>query len=539
MAVSIDTNAIRKLHLFNVDKILGRLSDDGTIHAKLYIAYLHALTSFCLPDSLTRMTGTEQALSILRSAGVASFDQLSKHDISVLVNIANLTPTRNFQSRGSRQMQTVRWNPQLSSLSQPSEFTHIVARLLYQHIATKVLYPGTAVPTIPRVKSSDKALVERDLIRSSTVRNAGFGAEHYTDEHDRVYVSRDRNQTSQRAKKVFHLSNMVYHKLNTRQWLAPKGYLRRQMKPCQTILPPNETGLSVDKLKYDISLMQTTEQTGDTSLVQTHWPTLHSLITQRAVGDPLRHALMCFVTTMGWSESINHFVLQCLCLIFTTPAVADVTYPATLTGEVSPVRGSEPLRDELETMIRSHIRPFRSCPESSMAQDPGESKIARDKRVKRLCQSNKSLAMDSLVGTLLNQWPVVTPVIPADLASSVDIRLYIDVDEVMTKVADYFEACHRNNLFFGYLKLLESQVANLPLASGNDPTYIKLSSVPSPASTMTYVSNELLFSSSDDRLMQMDASPVLKLAPIVKTEGVQTESPSLLSNVVAKLKSNT
>jgi len=213
VSVTLNTNAIRKLHLFDVDTILGRLSDDGSIHAKLYIAYMHALTSFCLPDPLTRMTGTEQALSILRSAGVASFDQLSEHDIGVLKNIANLTPARGFYPQHLREMQTVTWDPQLSSSSQHGEFVDAVGTLLNQHSATAILYPGTKMPTVPKLRLSDRFLGERDLIRSSTFRTAGFGAEHHTPVHDAVYASRDQDQGSQRARNVFYLSNMVHHRI--------------------------------------------------------------------------------------------------------------------------------------------------------------------------------------------------------------------------------------------------------------------------------------------------------------------------------------
>jgi hypothetical protein len=58
--------------------LIGRLMDNGSLHSKLFLAYLHALTSFCLPDPLLQRTGTELALSILRSAAVRSFDRLTR-----------------------------------------------------------------------------------------------------------------------------------------------------------------------------------------------------------------------------------------------------------------------------------------------------------------------------------------------------------------------------------------------------------------------------------------------------------------------------
>jgi hypothetical protein len=59
------TDDIHTVHAIRIDHVLCRLVDNGDLGCKFYLAYLHALTSFCLPDSLTHTTGTEQALTIL------------------------------------------------------------------------------------------------------------------------------------------------------------------------------------------------------------------------------------------------------------------------------------------------------------------------------------------------------------------------------------------------------------------------------------------------------------------------------------------
>jgi len=536
VTVKLDTNAIRKVHLINVDKILGRLYDDGSIHAKLYLAYLHALTSSCLPDTLTRMTGTEQALSILRSAGVASFDQLSGYDMIVLINIAILTPVRQFYPQHLKQMQTVSWDAQLSSLSQHSEFVDVVATLFKQHTATAILYPDTETPTVAQLNISDKLLAERDLIRSCTIRNAGFGAEHHTDTHDFVYESRDQGRNSERALNVFYLSNMIYHKHGTRQWPVLPEYLWNSMASCQTVRFPNQQALSINRLRYDISLMQTTEQTCQASLVQINWPALHRLIAHGTSFKRRRYALMSFITTMAWSMSIDLLVLQCLCFIFTTSTVAAVKYPASLKWDVSPIRGKQPTDTGLTIVIQAHLQPFSRCPESSMPQNRRESRRNREHRTRALWETNKNSAVRTFVQALLAQWPAEIPVIPTDSAT---ICKYVKADQAMIDVTKYFEACHRNILFFDYLSMLEAQVAELPLLPTNDHTCIKLNAVPPPASTTAYLSNEHLFLSSDEQLMQLDAAPLLKLATTATTEVVPAERPGLLSTVVAKLKSNT
>jgi len=535
VTVSLDTNAIRKLHLFDIDNFLGRLSDDGSVHAKLFIAFLHALTSFCLPDHFTSMTGTEQALSILRSAGVASFDQLSKHDISVLVNIAGLTPFREFYPQHLRQMQTTDWDPRLSWHSQHAEFVDVVAKLLNQHSATTILYPDTEKPNVPRLKLPDKILRDRDLIRSSTVRTAGFGAEHHTDVHDVVYASRDRDQNSQRAKNVFHLSNLIYHKLSIRRWRLSAGYLWQSMESCQAILPPNQQALGIKKLKYDVSLMLTKEQTGQNSMVQTNWPSLHRLVAHHMGDDRRRYALMAFVTTMGWSSSTDVLVLQCLCLIFTTPALADVVFPAAVTTSLSPVRGRQPTQSELTSMIKSHVRPIDQCLENSLPQNPGESRRNWKLRVTGLYQSNMSSAVNTFVQSLLNQWPVITPVIPP--RNSQTIRRYVSVDPAMPSIVEYFRACYDNMLFYDYLSSLEAQVASLAFGSAHDLACINLNALPPSVSTTTHVTIGKLFLDPDEQLMQRYVAPALDIFHDATTGRASADNHFRLSNVVAKLDS--
>jgi hypothetical protein len=66
VAVSVDKNTVTKVHAYQLDTTLGRLVYDGNIQGRLYLGYLHVLTSFCLPDPLTGHTGTESAISIFR-----------------------------------------------------------------------------------------------------------------------------------------------------------------------------------------------------------------------------------------------------------------------------------------------------------------------------------------------------------------------------------------------------------------------------------------------------------------------------------------
>lgn len=93
IAVQVAKRTVVRVHSYSVDSQLCRLVDNGSLQSKLFLCYLHALTSFCLPDTLTMRTGTEQALSILQSAAVKSFDRLTEENVGLLAQIATMTPS--------------------------------------------------------------------------------------------------------------------------------------------------------------------------------------------------------------------------------------------------------------------------------------------------------------------------------------------------------------------------------------------------------------------------------------------------------------
>ncbi|KAG6898073.1 hypothetical protein C0995_009984 [Termitomyces sp. Mi166 len=76
---------------YQVDSTLGQLVGT-TLLSDIYRIYLHACTSFPLPDDLTGRTGTEEALRELESARLFSFQDLSAEEVGLLHDIADLTP---------------------------------------------------------------------------------------------------------------------------------------------------------------------------------------------------------------------------------------------------------------------------------------------------------------------------------------------------------------------------------------------------------------------------------------------------------------
>lgn len=106
----------------------------------LYLAYLHAVTSYVLPDKFTRMTGTERALQILQSARVWSSSPYDAESVSTLRLIAALTPLRTFYPRHLRLMQQIQWPNGISSIAAQDSYLPIVQKLISDSQRKSQLY---------------------------------------------------------------------------------------------------------------------------------------------------------------------------------------------------------------------------------------------------------------------------------------------------------------------------------------------------------------------------------------------------------------
>lgn len=194
--------------MYKLDNILNTLRDNGSTRSKLFLCYLHGLTSFCLPDNFTKHTGTEQALLILQGAVAKSFQRLTEKDLSLLHNIAAIAPTRGCGT-ASPGMLTVTWDSKLHMLAQHPSFHSSVMDLVQQNDYAQLYYPDESGKPL-EIIAPDQKLLPRDAIRTSAFRVSEFGAEHWTSEHDVLYNSRDNDEDSDpdQASRCATLSSM-------------------------------------------------------------------------------------------------------------------------------------------------------------------------------------------------------------------------------------------------------------------------------------------------------------------------------------------
>lgn len=116
---------------FLIDNKLGCLTDTGSLQSKLYLCWLHALTSHCLSDPLTLRTGTEEALRVLGGAAVRSYPTLDHDSREFLGQIAKCSPRREYYPPHLRVMEQTTWNRNIPPLSQHDDFWPL-AKSIYE-----------------------------------------------------------------------------------------------------------------------------------------------------------------------------------------------------------------------------------------------------------------------------------------------------------------------------------------------------------------------------------------------------------------------
>lgn len=478
ISVAVSKESIHKVHALSVDPKLGRLLDNSELGCKLFLTYLHALTSFCLVDPLTRKTGTEQALTILKSAAVRSFDQLAQEHIDMLVKIATLSPGRCYYPAHLRVMQTVRWDENISLLSQHGHFITTVKSLLQQAEQAMIFFPDAQL-SFPRLETIDEHLLRRDNIRSAAFRVSGFGAENHTIQSDQAYISRDRNGASQTASRASAMSRLVFRDGVGRFHPAPAiGSLWQKMCAFDIIHGP-QLPVKLSSLKYDASLFQD----GYSYVVQ-RLPALH-----RCLGTPIasqRHkfSIMMWLSTMASDADADLTMLQTLAMFFKSTAFAEIQSPAR--DSFHPQVDKTCSKIALSRLVERFRRPLESCPEQSLTRNKNEKQHVYHNRRDAAWQSARSSAVKMLVDRLVTQWPSEALHTP-QVAST-----YIRVDDAMLDVKPLFKKWYDNNLLHQYLIFIEDAMSTFDYEH-IDPVEWIMSTPQRRSSVSGYVSERSVF----------------------------------------------
>ncbi|KAF2477189.1 uncharacterized protein BDR25DRAFT_371170 [Lindgomyces ingoldianus] len=439
--VDIEYGTSTRVHQYEVDAKLGCLVDNGNLQSKMRLCYIHALTSYCLPDKLTKKTGTEESLSILQSAACLSFECLCQDNLDILESIAKLSPGRAYYPKHIRVMETITWNSDLSFLSQHGSFYTSVKSILEKSESTKFFYPGAYIQP-PKLGHVDILLGKRQSIRGSTFHVSGFGAEDHTDEHDQTYQERDQLPHSKRSIRVFEVSRMICEQRQTLYRKICHDFVPR----IWALLDPNDTQ-GPNELLPDGSVGYDAKWLGETPhLLQKYWCRLH-----RGLGDTIPRfnkfqTMMC-LAAMAYSKSGDSQAIQTLAAFANISSVGLISVPNARYFQLSQGRIAQlnVLKDIAGR--KQNIQKFTSCPEASLESRYGETLSELGQRRRQTFQKNQNASIARFASSIHNQWIreiLLTP-------SGNDIETYIKVPVAMEDVRSKWGQWHLNHQFYLYL----------------------------------------------------------------------------------------
>jgi hypothetical protein len=445
--VCVGEGTVIKMHAYRIDVTLGRLVDNGNIQSKLYLCYLHAVTSYCLPDPLTGHTGTESAISILRSGAVRSFDVLSKQSILTMELIARLAPKRSYYPQNLKVMQQIEWDHDLPFLSQNSILYTSIMKLFDQARTGSFFYSQEFYSEPPVLKLSEPHLLERDLIRSSVFCVSDFGAENFSLQWDRQYQSRDRGQNSERSGRAYIAATLILRDQAALHDSTPSKQfrsLRQSYFEQGTVHGPN---YALPHLGYDALWLKE-----PSSYLPALWCGLHSTLASHACSIT-KFDIAIWLSTVAFSEAADMSIVEALAAFYRMPDFKSVAAPQKTQFLLS--EGDVFKSTQIRKIARNACKPFHACADVDIPRLHRESDREYRQRKKYQFEGNQGDAVEKFTRELENQWPCEIPRTPTNQTTAA----YIEVSKAMALVSKTFKVWHDNLCFYRYLKHVSTTFA--------------------------------------------------------------------------------
>ena len=416
---------------YHIDGPLQRLRPMADKLGNLYIAYLHALTSHVLPDPFTNLTGTEEALQLLRLNSMSLSKPASPQEVGLLVSIAALTPTREYYPSHLKVMQSVIWDFRLSMFSQHDDFLPLAQRILTSG-SRYVDFYTEAHGKATLHEGYDQELLTRAQIRHSSHLNSEFGNQDSSDKHDSVYQARDVQAPSDRAHRVHEIASLIVswpRKLEVSRNIGSELY---ELATVSNFLSPFDSSKPLSEL---LALP-----------MNSSWAPLHNTCRSSSRETDTYRLLFLFSTIAYGSRNTSTTWLRTLLSFAFVPELRETCYlPKHSSYNLED--GAEYDEPRVRQMVRDHLHPF--MPPSGIRDEEYT-------RMLKIFRKQRPEQLHDIVDEYSSQWPCGHPLAP-DSA----IYYYFDVHEMHPKVAALFSSWSKNADFYSYLQKIHHILAQV------------------------------------------------------------------------------
>ncbi|KAF5597927.1 hypothetical protein FPCIR_3503 [Fusarium pseudocircinatum] len=485
--VSIDRETATRVQTYRLDPLLCRIVSNDKVESKLYLAYLHALTSYCLPDSFLQRTGTEEALTILGSAPVRAPTALSQAAYTMLSNIAQLSPKRSYYPADQREMQRVRWRNDLRYIFQDDRYGKEVRNIFEKYRQVQFLFPNNTIPSLDQHHSIDD-LVDRAILRTSGTRVSGFGAEDFTTKHDVRYVSREKSKSLERSTRTVEMAYRVYNKSGTlsRPASGSLGHRLFSLMSGDERVHTKEI-LPKSRIDYDSSWLE-----GPESYLSSVWFQLHNSY-MKSVTWFDKFELMMWMATMSYSAGQDPQVGQALLLITQSRSMADCKLLGASTYNLT--AGCQIRDEDLRAAIAPHVVSYASSPDATSARRFDERGKEFGQRRREDYRKRSAKAIDTFVKHLKQQWPSEDPKEPAD--PHMELASYIKMGPAMESAIGKWNQWLKNLRLRKHLDTVASHMREgVPVGFIQVSPVLPRTLIPTTRHISRFVATSDLFSSS-------------------------------------------
>lgn len=246
-----------------LDEHLQFLRGPPDLSASLYQAYLHALTTYPLPDPFTRRSGTQEAFRLLKQEMLKSSLPLPAECIEILQRISALSPRRMYYPKYLKVMQKVTWHGSLGQLAQHDDFHIVIKEILgFSNQFVKFHLSIEDESSVPYM--GDEDLLSRARWMNARFRCSDFGdssvALDLSPKESVLHRSRDCARSSRRSQRVYNVATLI------RDWPLEMG-------PTADIVKTMEDYGSLDLSELPLGNLSVTEMM---NISIGYWTSLYS-----------------------------------------------------------------------------------------------------------------------------------------------------------------------------------------------------------------------------------------------------------------------
>ncbi|RJE18781.1 hypothetical protein PHISCL_08882 [Aspergillus sclerotialis] len=434
-----------KYFSYTLDPHLHTLHDSSGILGALYLAYLHAVTGFVLPDPATHRPGTDEALRILRQARMKTSVPLDSDGTALLEEIASLTPRRKYYPSHLKVMQTTRWDRCLGEMAQHDDFELVVQEIISYNQQFSEFYNVAGVKSVDFThKPGNEHLLKRARSRNAHFQYSEFGgcigcpAVQLTE-----YAARDRGlSTGNRSRRVYEIAALV------RDWAASIPQTQDLVSLVEGWDYIHTCGPDLWEDTYTHLLRLPIERA---------WGALYDFC-RKSDRENDMYKLVLLFCTLAFGDKIQLQYIKPLLAVAFSGQFQGLSVPGNRgsnTNSILPLKeGKELDRSRIRSAILNHYAPF----ERSGYTVTGSYSSSEYARNRRRYERKKERNVDSCLDIISKQWPCERPEIPQGSVTGL-----LNRNAIIYDCGKLFTCWNRNRLFFIFLKQVQDRINAMPL----------------------------------------------------------------------------